>query len=389
MEPEPKPDLFAREVQEDLPSAYRVLRERCPMYREPRYGNCVVTRYEDVRRLREAEFFSAEDGVDPAGKFSKDTYRDLERTDPPRHTALRRLLTDGFGPRAIREREPEIRAIFREHFDAIEGDRCDIIDAVCYSAPAAVVCELMDFPRSARDDFRRWSKALVARLGNRITEEQRQDLIAMARFIRARAAERAAAPGDDLLSALVTGEVDGQPLSDQEIVAHGVFFLAAGHETTANLLGSFTALLCEKPALYRQLAEDRSLIPAAIEETLRLESPVQNICRTVKVANAWLGELLAPDDRVMFSLGGANRDGSRFPEPDDFRLDRKNARHHVAFGYGHHSCLGAHLARLEAQIYADELLGRFAEIRLAGRAERWPSTVMRGYEALDIELVRR
>ncbi|MCG8444001.1 MAG: cytochrome P450 [Caulobacterales bacterium] len=365
--------------------AYDELRRAAPAYREPRYGNVVLTRYEDVARLREHEKFGAEHGVDPAGRFPAGAYPDIERTDPPRHSRLKAFLFPFFSASAVAGWTAQVRQIFDEHFDDLPDGPFDIVKAVCYPAPAAVICDIMGFDRERRGDFQRWSEALVDRLGEEISEEQRESLREMARFIRSEAEARREARGEGLLSELVHAEVDGERLTIEEIIAHGVFFLAAGHETTTNFLGSFTSVLLDDPSLFDRLAADRSLIPAALEETLRLQSPVQNICRTARVDMVLHGCPVAADSRVMFSLGAANRDPGAFSEPDAFRLDRENGRAHMAFGYGHHLCMGARLARLEGEIFANRLFDRFSTLRRAGDFERAPGSVIRGYRRLMVE----
>ena len=381
-----KIDLFAEEVSACPFSAYKEIRESGRVYKEPRYGNYVLTHHDDIQSLKNDRVFDSRHGVDPAGRFSASTYPDINRTDPPRHAKIKGFLYKSFSPQAVQSWEDDIHKIFVEHFDNIGCDNSfDIVHHVCYPAPAAVICRMLGFSDDRREDFQRWSAALVERLGTDISEDQRNALVEMARFIRLKAEEKAKKPGKDLMTEIVFAEVDGERLSPEEVVANGVFFLAAGHETTANFLSNFTVQIATIPSLFDRLKNDRSLLKPALEESLRLESPVQNICRTVKEDVSIENTIIREDDRMMFSLGAGNRDPQVFENPEDFDLTRGNLNQHLAFGYGHHQCLGARLARLEGEIYANILLDRFDKIELAEGHKRQPGNVVRGYKSLNIK----
>lgn len=382
-------DLFAEDVSECPFSAYKEIRESGRVYQEPRYGNYVLTHHEDIQSLKNDQVFDSRHGVDPAGRFSEGTYPDINRTDPPRHSKMKAFLYKSFSPNAIKSWEDDIHKIFVEHFNDMTRDNSeqsfDIVQNVCYPAPAAVICRMLGFSDNRREDFQRWSAALVERLGTEISEEQRIALLEMARFIRIKAEEKEKKPGRDLMTEIVFAEVEGERLSSEEVVANGVFFLAAGHETTANFLSNFAVQLATVPNLFENLKKDRSLLLKALEESLRLESPVQNICRTVKKEVSIDDNIIREDERVMFSLGAGNRDQNVFENPEDFNFNRDNLNQHLAFGYGHHQCLGARLARLEGKIFANILLDRYNKIELSGDFERQPGNVMRGYKSLKIK----
>ncbi|MGC6475393.1 MAG: cytochrome P450 [Parvibaculales bacterium] len=378
-------DLFSEEVSACPFSSYKEIRDSGRVYQEPRYGNHVLTHFADILSLKNDQIFDARHGVDPAGRFSSTTYPDINRTDPPRHAKIKAFLYKSFAPPAIKAWEADIHKIFMEHFDAVQGGSFDIVHHICYPAPAAVICRLLGFSDDRRDDFQRWSAALVERLGTEISEEQRNALIEMARFIRLKAEEKAQNPGKDLMTEIVFAEVEGEKLSHEEVVANGVFFLAAGHETTANFLSNFTVQLATIPGLFDRLKSDRTLLKPALEECLRLESPVQNICRTVKEDMSIDNQAIHKDERVMFSLGAGNRDPEIFANPDDYDLERENLNQHLAFGYGHHQCLGARLARLEGEIFSNIVLDRFDKIELGEGFTRQPGNVMRGYKSLNVK----
>lgn len=381
-----KIDIFDEEVAQCPFAAYAALQQQGRVYREPRFGNFVLAHYEDVLRLKNDSHYSAVHGVDPAGRFPPNTYPDINRTDPPRHARLKSFFYKSFSGAAIEKWRDDIETIFLEHFDALTGTHFDIVEKICYPVPAAVICKMLGFSDNRRDDFQRWSEALVERLGTEISTAQREALIEMARFIKRKAAEKKATPGDDLMTDIVNAEVDGGRLSDEEIIANGVFFLAAGHETTANFLSNFTYQLALEPGLFDRLKNDRSLISRAMDESLRLESPVQNICRTVRQDMDLHGEPVAEGERVLFSLAAGNRDPSVFENPEQFDLSRDNGHTHLAFGYGLHQCLGARLAKLEGEIFINIMLDRYEKIELSNTPAGRPGNVMRGFKTLGISV---
>ncbi len=385
-----RPDLFDDEANHCPYAAYDNYRDGDALAREPRYNNWVLTRFSDMDLLRDHALVSAAFGVDPTGPFPDGTYKDIERTEPPRHSALKSYLFRYFAPAEITKLREPVTSIFAEHFDGVvqaarSGADFDVVEDVCYPGPAAVMCQIMGFSRDRRADFQRWSYSLVGRLGHHITEEQRSDLKEMAHFIGEMARCRRDQPGDDLLTYFTQADIEGSPLSDQEIVANGVFFLAAGHETTTNFLSNLTFILAQDASLFARLRADRALVTPALLEALRIESPVQNICRTMVDNHHLRGGDIAIDDRVMFSLGGANHDPEQFPDPGHFRLDRDNGQRHLAFGLGHHQCLGARVALLEGEIYLNMLLDQFTEIELSRCPDRMPGNVMRGFKHLWIK----
>lgn len=385
-----KRDLFDEKANTCPYEAYKTYRETHTLLSEPRYKNFVLTRFGDMDLLRNHEVFSAAHGVDPTGPFPPGTYVDIERTEPPRHSALKAYLFKYFSPAKVETWHDSITEIFAEYFDGVAtgGDGVndfDVVEAVCYPAPAAVMCQIMGFSRDRHKDFQRWSYSLVGRLGHHISEAQRADLREMASFIGDMATQRRSNPGPDLLSYLIEAEIEGEALSDKEIVANGVFFLAAGHETTTNFLSNLTFILANDEGLYTRLREDRSLVKNALLEALRIESPVQNICRSVAGDFNLQGTSLHEGDRVMFSLGGGNHDPEQFADPEAFRLDRVNGRNHLAFGLGHHQCLGARVALMEGEIYLNMLLDRYAAISIGRAPTRMPGNVMRGFKHLWIK----
>jgi cytochrome P450 len=306
--------------------------------------------------------------------------------DPPDHTRLRRLVSAAFTARRIEALRPRIEQIATELLDAVEGrERGDLIDAFAFPLPIQVICELLGVPAEDRDDFREWSNAVVA--GSQAGPKLAPALEAMVRYIRTLLAERRARPGDDLLSGLIQVRDAEDRLTEEELSSMVFLLLVAGHETTVNLIGNGTYLLLKDRAAWDELRADRALLPGAIEEFLRYEGPVETATFRTATEDVAIGGVTIPaGDPVLVMLLSANRDADQFPGADELRLDRP-ASHHLAFGHGIHYCLGAPLARLEAQIAFTALLDRHPELRLDVPAEelRWrPGLLLRGLEGLPV-----
>jgi cytochrome P450 len=314
--------------------------------------------------------------------------------DPPDHTRLRRLVSSAFTARRIEALRPRIEQIATELLDAVEGrPEVDLIDAFAFPLPIQVICELLGVPAEDRDDFREWSNAVVA--GSQAGPKLAPAIQAMVEYIRALLDERRRSPGDDLLSGLIQVRDAQDRLTEEELSSMVFLLLVAGHETTVNLIGNGTYLLLRDRAdgggtAWEELRADRSLLPSAIEEFLRYEGPVETATFRIATEDVELGGVTIPaGDPVVVSLLSANRDADQFPDADLLRLDRVQSPSHLAFGHGIHYCLGAPLARLEAQIAFTALLDRHPGLRLAVPAEelRWrPGLLLRGLEELPVLL---
>ncbi|MFC7532556.1 cytochrome P450 [Actinoplanes sp. GCM10030250] len=356
----------------------------------------VVTRYEDARRAladprlsKQAAFSVGSSQVvnqpaSPASVLS----RHMLAVDPPDHTRLRRLVSAAFTARRIESLRPRIAEITRDLLDAVEGrERVDLIDAFAFPLPIQVICELLGVPAEDRDAFRAWSNVIVAgsQSGDRLEPAIRE----MVGYILAQIAERRARPGDDLLSGLIQVRDEEDRLTEAELSSMVFLLLIAGHETTVNLIGNGAYLLLREREQWERLRGDLTLLPTAIEEFLRYEGPVET--STFRVATEDLeigGVTVSAGDPVVIVLLSANRDDDRFPDAAELRLDRAQ-NPHLAFGHGIHYCLGAPLARLEAQIAFTALLARHPGLRLAVPAEdmRWrPGLLLRGLEELPVLL---
>jgi cytochrome P450 len=381
----PEPDVFSAEFREDPYPVYRALRRDRPVYREPRYGGWLLTRFDDVlAALLDPETFSSAQGPAPMPSPGLGSIAALPATDPPHHDQLRALVSRAFTPRRVTECEPRVEAIARELMHALPGDEFDLVPALSIPLPVVVIAEMLGVEPERLPDFRRWSDAFVGLLESTPTPaliEATQELVG---YFRNLAEERRRDPKDDLVSALVHAEIDGRRLDQGELDGFFIILLVAGNETTTNLISNQLHILSTRPDLWQRLRADRSLVPAAIEETVRFDCPVQNLGRET-TRDVTIGDVeISRGSRVIVSYGAANRDPAAFDAADEYRIEREERRH-LGFGQGVHFCLGAGLARLEGRIALNALLDRFERIEPAGPAPvRLQSTVIRGFESLAL-----
>ena len=377
-------DLFSPGFQEDPYPAYDWLRREAPIYKEPIFGSFVLSRYGDVYgALRDHETFSSAQGVSPRGQGGGGIT--IVTSDPPRHTHLRQLVNRAFTPRTVAALRPRIEEIAAQLINGRGGDAFDLVETLSYPLPVIVIAELLGIPPEHRADFKRWSDALVGSFEKEAGAFAQEGAEMFAYFTEA-FAERRASPRDDLLTALTLAEVEGERMNDIELLMFAIILLVAGNETTTNLLGNLLNVLADRPDLWAALRADRWLVGAAIEETLRFDSPVQLLGRTVTRDIELHGTAIAAGSRVLVSFGSANRDEEEWAAPATFLLDRSLSRH-VAFGHGIHYCLGAPLARLEAEVALTALLDQFPTLsRGDGAPQRLHSSVIRGFDRLPLRI---
>ncbi|HWB65917.1 MAG TPA: cytochrome P450 [Mycobacteriales bacterium] len=297
-------------------------------------------------------------------------------SDPPDHARLRGALSGFLTPRSVESIRDRVAAICDAAVAEVgSGEPFDVMDTIAYPVPLAVICELLDVDPDMAAELRVVTPKLTAMLDPLAGEDVMVDGAGAAFSLMLElvplVAERKQRPGADLLSALAAGVDDVDGMAADELIAMTLLLLAAGHETTANLVGNAVVTLHDSPDVLRQLRGDPALLPAAVEELLRLESPVQ-LAGRIATQDERLGHVTVEAGRqVLIALGAANRDPAAFDDPDTIRLDRRGAPH-VAFGHGRHFCAGASLARLEAQ----EMLRRV--IHLDPPLEERELTVQRG-----------
>ncbi len=373
-----------------------------PVFRHEGLPLLSAFRYRDIEAvLREAENWSSR--FPPPSNAQELGFPDAEDAsmlgqDQPRHTRLRNLVNQAFTPRMIRALEPRLREVARELLDeALEKRSVDIVDALTHPLPVIVIAEMIGVPAADRAQFRKWSELSVESLGEGIggmpidperMRVQMQVAAEMDAYFWDQAEERRKRPKEDLLTGLVNAEIDGQGLGRTELMAMLQLLLIAGNETTTNLIGNALLQFLAHPDELARLRADPSLLPTAIEEVLRFDSPVQATVRRA-VRDLELGGVpLQKEESVLLWLGSANRDAELFPEPDRFDVSRTPNRH-LAFGFGIHFCLGANLARLQARVALGGFLERTREFARteAGDPLRASGFILRGPKRLPLELV--
>ncbi|GAA2646813.1 cytochrome P450 [Dactylosporangium fulvum] len=389
--------LFTQEFWNNPFPVYAALREQAPVH-------CVtlptgsdiwlVTRYADARAALGDPRLSKKQGATDNAKAITDNQvsapltRHLLASDPPDHTRLRRLVAKVFTARRVEDLRPRVEKLSAALVDGMRPKgRADLVEDYAVQLPIQVICELLGVPVEDQADFRRWTGVMVA--GSASTAGIPEAAAAFLGYLRALIATKRATPADDLLSGLIATRDQDDRLSEDELTSMVFLLLVAGHETTVNLITNGMYTLLTRPDEHRRLIDDPALIPAAVEEFLRLESPVETATFRTAVEPVTFGDVTIPAGAlVAISLLSADRDPERFPDPDSFDLSRPDNQH-LAFGHGIHYCLGAPLARLEAQIAFTDLLAAFPDMRLAVPAAEltWrPGVLIHGATALPVTL---
>ncbi|MCL2585741.1 MAG: cytochrome P450 [Streptosporangiales bacterium] len=380
----PEFNPFAPGFAEDPYPQYAALRDGAPLARTA-IGTSMLSRYEDVTALLRGGYSVDQRNLAPGGAldtFQKQMYGDrgLRRNhspsmldlDAPDHTRLRKLVAKAFTPRAIDALRPRITAVVDDLLDAIvPGEPFDLVEALAFPLPFTVIAEMLGTPPADHERIRELSGTLVRQLEPVPSPEVASAILEAEQAINALGAEMVAwkrqNPADDMLTALIQAEEDGDRLTDTELVSQTLLLYIAGHETTVNLISGGAYNLLRFPDQLAVLREDPSLIPNAVEEMLRFDSPVQQSRRITTGPATIRGTEIGAGEFISVSLASANRD-ERFwgPDANEFKVERENARQHVSFGAGPHHCLGAYLARLEARVAFERLLARFGTLELAG-----------------------
>jgi cytochrome P450 len=395
------PKLFGPKMLADPYPFYARLRSTDPVHWADQVGGWVLTRYADVIAVLRSPDASSErtaavrQRVDPEfqGLFDFRSHSMLN-ADPPRHTRLRLLVKKAFTPRTVEELAPFIRSFVDEVLGSAQArGRMDVMADLAFPLPATVIAEMLGVPPQDRDRFKKWSDETAAAVGN-LPSNLSPDLLRrsmasmeeLVSYFRGIIAARRTEPRNDLISALVRAQEEGDRLSDEELLANCVLLLNAGHETTTNLIGNGTLALLRHPDQLRRLRDDPSLVPAGVEELLRYDSPVQFTSRILKADIELGGKAMGAGQAVLLLLGAANRDPEQFPEPDRLDVGRPDNKH-IAFGLGPHFCLGAPLARLEGRLVFEALLRRAPGLRLDGPPPRYRQNFnLRGLESLTVSL---
>lgn len=383
---------FSADVRDDPYPHYARLREHAPLYWAEQAQAWCVSRFEDVRSvLRDPERFSSDAmrtflmGMAPGSDPAKDpaaaqrmldvaqalpfslqeliTSRNLISEDPPRHGVLRSLVNRGFTPRRIAAWEPRLRAVAEECIAKLRHrSEFDVVTELAIPFPVRIITEMLGVEAERHEDFKRWSDQLVAGStgsgrGLDLTENGFGAAMgALCRYVQEVAVRRRHAPGDDLISVLMTAQDGAVELTDAELSFFVMLLLVAGNETTTNLIGNATHALLRHPEQLARVRADRALLPALVEEALRWDSPVQFVFRRATCDVDLAGGRILANAYVIALIGSANRDERNFgPTAAAFDVTRES-QGHLAFGLGNHFCLGAALARLEGQIALGALL---------------------------------
>jgi cytochrome P450 len=375
---------FAPGFAEDPYPQYAALRDGAPVYRNP-IGSWMVTRYADVSMLLRGGLSVERRNISPDSPLIQHRqqlygHQQIRRMrspsmldrDAPDHTRLRKLVSKAFTPRAIDALRPQITSVVDSLLDAVvPGQPFDLVETLAFPLPFTVIASMLGTPPADHDRIRRLSGTLVRALEPVPGPEMANAIVAadeeMTRIGTEMIAWKREHPADDMLTALIQAEDEGDTLSDDELVSQTLLLYVAGHETTVNLIGGGALNLLRNPRQIAILRENPTLIPNAVEEMLRYDSPVQLGRRITTEPVTVADERIPAGQFVSVSMAAANRD-ERFWGPDaaEFRVERENARQHVSFGAGPHHCLGAYLARAEAAIAFERLLARFPSLEPAG-----------------------
>jgi cytochrome P450 len=394
-------DLFAPDYKRHAYSLYAELREKAPVYKVKMPNGLdgwLITRYKDaLSALKDDRFIKRGRTVLGEERFKKMMVTEeseyliehMLAMDPPDHSRLRGLVSKAFTPKMINGMRGNIQKIADELLDQVQNNRqIDLIGDYAFPLPIIVISEMLGIPAQDRLKFRDWSNAIID--ANNHPDRMREAALhikAFVAYLKKLIEERRQNPTDDLISGLVHVEEEGENLSEKELYAMIFLLIVAGHETTVNLIGNGVLALLENPDQMAILKRKPELIQSAVEEFLRYYSPVEFATNRFAAEDVnWHGETIKKGDMVLVGLASANRDPAQFANPDQLDITRKQ-NPHIGFGYGIHYCLGAPLARLEAQIAIMSLLNRYPDLKLGVSPDQmeWrPSFLMRGLKELPV-----
>jgi cytochrome P450 len=390
--------LLDHEVLANPYPLYHRLRTEDPVHWDPFLHEWVVTRYADVLTVFK-HFLSnrtptpeqlTERGLTTLKPFAQVMVRQMVFLDPPAHGRIRGLASKAFTPHRVQLLRSHIQDITDSLLDAVQArGSMDVIADLAYPLPAIVTAEMLGVPVADRDQLKQWSEDFAELLGNFQYNPGRaahllRSVDEMTAYFSSAVQEHHNHPRDDVISALVTAELEGDRLTEEEIVANCILIMVGGQETTTNLIGNGILSLLRHPNQLARLRADLSLIPSAIEELLRYESPIQHTTRVPPDDLILGGKTIRKGQTVIAVMGAANRDPERFPDPDWLDITRQDNRH-VAFAYASHFCFGAPLARLEGQVAFEAVLRRMPKLSLKPGPLSWRGNLdLRGLTALPV-----
>ncbi|MEA2487974.1 MAG: hypothetical protein QOF16_1628 [Actinomycetota bacterium] len=388
---------FDPEVHADPYPTYKRLRDTDPVHQSP-FGGLILTRYSDMARvLRDptmsSDFRNVElpfDVVQGPAQQLEDRQPSMLFLDPPDHDRLRNLVHKAFTARRIEHLRSKVVEVVDDLIArGREKGELDLVTDFAYPLPVAIICDLLSVPLEDQEIFRSWSRDLVQTLDPIVTQDTMQRALesadAFKDYFRDLLESRRKHAQDDLLSALIAAEDEGNKLTEEELLVTLTLLLVAGHETTVNLISNGMLALLQNPREWQRLVDEPTLIRSAIEELLRFDSPVQFVARIPLEDMQIDGHQVEKHHEIVCILGAGNRDPQQFPEPDRLDIARRDNKH-LAFSAGTHFCLGASLARLEGQIAISALAEQMPDIEPATLApERRPTVTLRGLEKLPVK----
>lgn len=366
--------------------AYRWMRAHEPVFRD-RNGLAAAATYQAVLDAeRNPELFSSTGGIRP----DQPGMPYMIDMDDPAHVLRRKLVNSGFTRKRVMDKVPSIEKLCDTLIDAVcERGECDFVRDIAAPLPMAVIGDMLGVLPTERDMLLKWSDDLVCGLSSHVDDSVIQKLMetfaAYTAFTKEEITKRRANPSDDLFSILVNAEVEGQRMTDDEIVFETLLILIGGDETTRHTLSGGVEQLLRHRDQWDALVADPEKLPGAIEEMLRWTSPVKNMCRTLTADTVFHGTEMKAGEKIMLMFESANFDESVFEGADEFRIDR-NPNSHLAFGFGTHFCLGNQLARLELRLMVSRLLQRLPDLRLADGADvpLRPANFVSGPESMPV-----
>ncbi len=376
------------------------MRSEDPVLWDPFLHAWVVTRYSDV--LEVLLSFSAdrtptpaqldEMGLSSLNPIAQVMVKQMLFMDAPAHTRLRGLSSKAFTPARVEQLRGHIQDVVQNLLNGLQSkDEIDVIADLAEPLPAIVTAEMLGVPTSDHLQLKRWSADFAEMLGNFQHNPERyprvlQAVAGMTEYFQDAIRQQREHPREGLIHSLMTAEIDGDRLTEEEVIANCIVTMVGGQETTTNLIGNGVLTLLRNPAELQRLRSDLSLIPSAVEEMLRYESPSQHTARMCPSDREMGGKRIQKRQAVIAVMAAANRDPERFPDPDRFDITRKDNRH-LAFGYAAHFCFGAPLARVEGQVVLEAFLRRFTNLTLVPEQQEWRTNLgLRGLKALKVRV---
>ena len=383
---------FAYEIHEDPYPTYARLRDEAPSYHNPELDFWALSRFADVHQaMQDWETYSSSAGVSlEEGSGTRPPM--IIMMDPPRQQKLRKLVSKAFTPRRIATMEPEIRALTRKHLDPlVSRGAFDFIENFSAKLPMDAISVMMGVPEQDQDMLRGWADVLLHREEGKseIPKAGLEGSANLARYFAEDLARRRKHPGDDLISALCEAEIDGERLTDAEIIGFCFLLVIAGNETTTKMLGNAIVLLGRHPDQRTWLLANPDRIADAVEEVVRYDNSTQMLARLLMRDVTLHGKTMPKGRKVLLLVGSANRDERALARPNEFDV-RRVQQPHMGFGYGVHVCLGASLARLEGRVALEEVLPRLGDYEVdAAKLVRVHSANVRGYARVPIRFAPR